>query len=111
MMAILRIFQITIGRAAAYKLTVQHGLMLLGPNFLSDVQGVGFIDHVFQGKHNPAMALVLIGCVKLIGDGDKADMMAKEILLNVIAGVNEIPAQTGKVFHHHAVKITTFNIY
>ena len=48
--------------------------------------------------------------IKVFIDRNKADAADAEILLNVIAGVNGVSAQTGEVFHNDAVDVTGLNI-
>ena len=38
------------------------------------------------------------------------DVADAEILLNVVAGVDGVPPQTGEVFHNDAVDVTSLNI-
>ena len=55
-------------------------------------------------------AVFRILTVKLIVDGDKAHPMERKILLNVVAGVDGVPAQAGEVLHHDAVDLPSVYI-
>ena len=44
------------------------------------------------------------------GDSKAVELLYAEILLDVIAGVDGIPPQTGEVFHNDAVDVTGLNI-
>ena len=48
--------------------------------------------------------------IEVFIDRNKADVADAEILLNVVAGVDGISSQTGKVFDNDAVYMTGLNI-
>ena len=56
------------------------------------------------------MGILRGGGVEVFIDRNKADAADAEILLDVVAGVDGVSAQTGKVFDNHAVDMTGFNI-
>ena len=56
------------------------------------------------------MGVLRGGGVEVFIDRNKADVADAEILLDVIAGVDGVPSQTGEVFHNDAVDMTGFNI-
>ena len=56
------------------------------------------------------MGILRGGGVVVLIDRDKADVSDTKILLNIIAGVDGVPPQTGKVFDDYAVYMTGFNI-
>ena len=56
------------------------------------------------------MGILRVGGVKVFVDRNKADVADTEILLDVVAGVDGVPSQTGKVFHNDAVDVTGLNI-
>ena len=56
------------------------------------------------------MGVLRVGGVEVFVDRNKADAADAEILLDVIAGVDGVPSQTGKVFDNHAVYMTGLNI-
>ena len=108
--AVVRVLPVAVGGPRPYKFSIPHGLILLCPNLLADVGGVCLIYHVFQ-RHNQMIAAVFrILAVKLVVDGDKAHSMEREILLNVVAGVNGVPPQPGKVLHHDTVNFAILSI-
>ena len=92
------------------KLAVLHGLPLLRLDLAPDVQGVGFVYHVSQRDDDTGMSVLWGSGVEVFIDRNKADATDAEILLNVVAGVDGIPSQTGKVFDNHAVYMTGLNI-
>ena len=63
---------------------------LLCFDFSSDVQSIGFIDHIFQRQHDTAMKISGIRCVKLIRNSNEANIMSMEILFDIITCVNRI---------------------
>ena len=56
------------------------------------------------------MGIFRVGGVEVFVDRNKADVADAEILLDVIAGVDGVPSQTGEVFDNHAVYMTGLNI-
>jgi hypothetical protein len=55
-------------------------------------------------------AVFRILAVKLVVDGDKPHPMEGKILLNIVSGVDGIPAQPGEVLHHNTVDFPGLNI-
>ena len=110
LVAIILRFQITVGSTRTDELSVLHGLPLLRPDLASDVQSVGFVYHVPQRDGDTGMGIFRVGGVEVFVDRNEADTADAEILLDVIAGVNGVPPQTGEVFHNDAVDVTGFNI-
>lgn len=78
----------------------------LAPN----VQSVGFVYHVPQRDDDTGMGILRGGGIEVFIDRNKADAADAEILLDVIAGVDGVPPQTGEVFHNDAVDVTGLNI-
>ena len=56
------------------------------------------------------MGIFRVGGVEVFVDRNEADAADAEILLDVIAGVDGVPPQTGEVFHNDAVDVTGLNI-
>ena len=56
------------------------------------------------------MGILRGGGVEVFIDRNEADAADTEILLNVVAGVDGVSAQTGKVFDNDAVYMTGLNI-
>ena len=110
LVAIVLGFQIAVGSTRTDELAVLHGLPLLRPDLAPNVQSVGFVYHVPQRNDDTGMDIFRVGGVEVFVDRNKADVADAEILLNVIAGVNGVSAQTGKVFDNHAVDMTGLNI-
>ena len=69
-----------------------------------------FVYHVPQRDDDTGMGIFRVGGVEVFVDRNKADITDAEILLDVIAGVDGVPSQTGKVFDNHAVYMTGLNI-
>ena len=109
-MAIVLGFQIAVGSTRTDELAVLHGLPLLRPDLAPNVQSVGFVYHVPQRDNDTGMGILRVGGVEVFVDRNKADAADAEILLDVVAGVNGVPPQTGKVFDNHAVYMTSLNI-
>lgn len=59
-------------------------------DFSSNVQSIGFIDHIFQRQHDTAMKISGIRCIKLIRNSNEANIMSMEILFDIITCVNRI---------------------
>ena len=110
LVAIVLGFQIAVGSTRTDELAVLHGLPLLRPDLAPDVQSVGFVYHVPQRDDDTGMGIFRVGGVEVFVDRNKADAADAEILLDVIAGVDGVPSQTGKVFDNHAVYMTGLNI-
>ena len=110
LVAIVLCFQITVRSTRTDKLSVLHGLSLLRPDLAPNIQSVGFVYHVAQRDDDTGMGILRGGGVVVLIDRDKADVSDTEILLDIIAGVDGVPSQTGKVFDNHAVCVTGFNI-
>ena len=110
LVAIVLRIQITVGSTRADELAVLHGLPLLRPDLSPNVQSVGFVYHVPQRNDDTGMGILRGGGVEVFVDRNEADTADAEILLNVIAGVNGVSAQTGEVFHNDAVDVTGLNI-
>ena len=85
--------------------------MGLGFDLPANVQGVGFVNHVFQRQHDASVKLVGAGRIKLIGHSDKTDIPGHKVLLDIIAGIYEIAAQAGQVFDDHAVNMPCFDFF
>ena len=85
--------------------------MGLGFDLPANVQGIGFVDHVFQRQHDAAVKLVGAGRIKLIGHGYETDIPGHKVLLDIIAGIYEIAAQAGQVFDDHAVNMPCFDFF
>ena len=56
------------------------------------------------------MGILRVSGVEVFVDRNKADVADAEILLDVVAGVDGVPSQTGEVFHNDAVDVTGLNI-
>ena len=56
------------------------------------------------------MGILRGGGIEVFIDCNEADVADAEILLDVIAGVDGVPAQPGEVFDDHAVDVTGLNI-
>ena len=110
LVAIVLGFQIAVGSTRTDELAVLHGLPLLRPDLAPNVQSVGFVYHVPQRDDDTGMGVLRGGGVEVFVDRNKADTADAEILLDVIAGVNGVSAQTGEVFHNDAVDVTGLNI-
>ena len=110
LVAIVLRFQIAVGSTRTDELAVLHGLPLLCPDLSPNVQSVGFVYHVPQRNDDTGMGILWGGGVEVFVDRNEADTADAEILLNVIAGVNGVSAQTGEVFHNDAVDVTGLNI-
>ena len=110
LVAIILRFQITVRSTRTDELAVLHGLPLLRPDLAPDVQSVGFVYHVPQRNDDTGMGILRGGGVEVFIDRNEADTTDAEILLDVIAGVNGVSAQTGEVFHNDAVDVTGLNI-
>ena len=109
-MAIVLGFQIAVGSTRTDELSVLHGLPLLRPDLSPDVQSVGFVYHVPQRDDDTGMGIFRVGGVEVFVDRNEADAADTEILLNVVAGVDGVSSQTGKVFDNDAVYMTGLNI-
>ena len=110
LVAIVLRFQITVRSTRTDELAVLHGLPLLRPDLAPNVQSVGFVYHVPQRDDDTGMGILRGGGVEVFIDRNEADTADAEILLDVIAGVDGVPSQTGKVFDNHAVYMTGLNI-
>ena len=110
LVAIVLGFQIAVGSTRTDELAIFHGLPLLRLDLASDVQRVGFVYHVPQRDDDTGMGILRVGGVEVFIDRNKADIADAEILLNVVAGVDGVPSQTGEVFHNDAVDVTGLNI-
>ena len=110
LVAIVLGFQIAVGSTRTDELAVLHGLPLLRPDLAPNVQSVGFVYHVPQRDDDTGMGILRVGGVEVFIDRNKADVADAEILLDVIAGVDGVPSQTGEVFHNDAVDVTGLNI-
>ena len=110
LVAIVLCFQITVRSTRPDKFSVLHGLPLLRPDLAPNIQSIGFIYHVAQRNDDTGMGILRGGGVVVLIDRDKADVSDTKILLNIIAGVDGVPPQTGKVFNNYAVYMTGFNI-
>ena len=110
LVAIVLRFQITVRSTRTDELAVLHGLPLLRPDLAPDVQSVGFVYHVPQRDDDTGMGILWGGGVEVFIDRNKADVADAEILLDVVAGVDGVPPQTGEVFDNHAVYMTSLNI-
>ena len=110
LVAIVLRFQVAIGSTRTDKLSVLHGLPLLRPDLAPDVQSVGFVYHVPQRDDDTGMGVLRVGSVEVFIDRNEADAADAEILLDVIASVDGVPAQPGEVFDDHAVDVTGLNI-
>ena len=110
LVAIVLRFQITVRSTRTDEFAVFHGLPLLRPDLAPNVQSVGFVYHVPQRDDDTGMGIFRVGGVEIFIDRNKADVADAEILLDVIAGVDGVPSQTGEVFHNDAVDVTGFNI-
>ena len=56
------------------------------------------------------MGILRVDSVEVFIDRNEADAADAEILLDVIASVDGVPAQPGEVFDDHAVDVTGLNI-
>ena len=110
LVAIILRFQITVGSTRTDEFAVLHGLPLLRPDLAPDVQSVGFVYHVPQRDDDTGMGVLRGDGIEVFIDRNKADVADAEILLNVVAGVDGVPPQTGEVFHNDAVDVTSLNI-
>ena len=110
LVAIVLGFQIAVGSTRTDELAVLHGLPLLRPDLAPNVQSVGFVYHVPQRDDDTRMGIFRVGGVEVFVDRNEADAADAEILLDVIAGVDGVPPQTGEVFHNDAVDVTGLNI-
>ena len=110
LVAIVLRFQIAVGSTRTDELAVLHGLPLLRPDLAPDVQSVGFVYHVPQRNDDTGMGVLRGDGIEVFIDRNKADVADAEILLNVVAGVDGVPPQTGEVFHNDAVDVTSLNI-
>ena len=110
LVAIVLGFQITVRSTRTDELAVLHGLPLLRPDLAPDVQSVGFVYHVPQRNDDTGMGVLRGDGIEVFIDRNKADVADAEILLNVVAGVDGVPPQTGEVFHNDAVDVTSLNI-
>ena len=109
-MAIVLRFQITVRSTRTDELAVLHGLPLLRPDLAPNVESVGFVYHVPQRDDDTGMGVLRVGGVEVFIDRNEADAADAEILLDVVAGVDGVPPQTGEVFDNHAVYMTGLNI-
>lgn len=66
--------------------------------------------HVPKRDDDTGMGVLRGGGVEVFVDRNEADTADAEILLDVIAGVNGVSAQTGEVFHNDTVDVTGLNI-
>ena len=110
LVAVIRVFPVAIGCPCANIIAVFHGLSCLCLDLSSNIQRIGFIYHILQGKHNAAVKVAGVRRVKLVRDRNKTDIMRIKILLNIIAGINRIASKPGKVFDDHTVDMARFNI-
>ena len=110
LVAIVLRFQIAVRSTRTDELSVLHGLPLLRPDLASNVQSVGFVYHVPQRDDDTGMGIFRGSGVEVFVDRNKADAADAEILLDVVAGVDGVPPQTGEVFDNHAVYMTGLNI-
>ena len=110
LVAVIRRFFIAKGRTRPHKLPVLHRLPLLGFYLFADVGGISFIYHIFQGHNQMAAAVFLVFAVKLVVDCNKPNLMQREILFDIVAAVNRVPPQPGKVFDDHAVDSAVLHI-
>ncbi len=102
-MAIVLGFQIAVGSTRTDELSVLHGLPLLRLDLAPNVQSVCFVYHVPQRDDDTGMGVLRVGGVEVFVDRNEADAADTEILLNVVAGVDGVSSQTGKVFDNDAV--------
>ena len=110
LVAIVLRFQIAVGSTRTDELAVLHGLPLLRPDLAPNVQSVGFVYHVPQRDDNTGMGILRGSGVEVFVDRNEADAADAEILLDVIASVDGVSSQTGKVFDNDAVYMTGLNI-
>ena len=110
LVAIVLGFQIAVGSTRPDELAVLHGLPLLRSDLSPNVQSVGFVYHVPQRNDDTGMGVLRGDGIEVFIDRNKADVADAEILLNVVAGVDGVPPQTGEVFHNDAVDVTSLNI-
>ena len=89
-MAIIRIFPVTVRCPCTNIVAVFHSLPRLCFDFSSNVQSIGFIDHIFQRQHDTAMKISGIRCIKLIRNSNETNIMSMEILFDIITCVNRI---------------------
>ena len=82
---------------AAEKFTEQTGVKV-------EIEAVNY-----QTMHEKIVT-EMTAAIEVFIDRNEADTADAEILLNVIAGVDGVSPQTGKVFDNHAVYMTGFNI-
>ena len=100
-------FAVAVGGEGPDKLA----LLLLGPDrapdLLGDVPGVLLVEHVLEGEQQVVGAL---GAVDVVADGDEPDPVVREPALQVVAGVDVVPAEPGQVLHQDAVDAAGLNI-
>ena len=100
--AVVRVLPVAVGWTRPHKLPVFHGLILLCPDLPADVGGVSLIYHIFQRHDQMIAASFGILTVKLVVDGDKPHPMEGKILLNIVPGVDGVPAKAGEVLDNDA---------
>ena len=110
LVTVIWVFPVAIRRPRTDIIAVFHSLPCLCLNFSANVQRIGFVYHVFQGEHNATVKVAWVCRVKLICDRNKTDIVRVKILFNIIAGINGIAPQPGKVFDDHTVDMARFNV-
>ena len=110
LVAIVLRFQITVGSTRTDEFAVFHGLSLLRPDLAPNVQSVGFVYHVPQRDDDTGMGILRLGGVEVFVDRNEADIADAEILLDVVAGVDGVPAKAREIFYNNAVDVTGLNI-
>ena len=61
------------------------------------------LNHIPQGDDDSGMGILRGEGIEVLVDGNEADIPQPEILFNVVARVDGIPAQPGEVFYNDAV--------
>ena len=104
MILVIRVLPVAVDRTGPHVVPVFSLALQGAPGLYRDIMAVGVVEQIFQ-RHVQVVPGALMGGVDSVIDGDEADAIFRENLLQIAAGLNVLPAQPGQVLYNHAVDL------
>ena len=82
----------------------------LAPNFYRRIPAICLIDKILEGDKQLIGFHMAVHAVKMVVDGNKPNAKEREIALDVLPGLQVVPAEPGEVFDHNAVDFPSFGL-
>ena len=106
---ILRVLSVAVDRAGPHIVPVLPLGQQCAPGFHRNIPAIGIVQQIFQADMQ-IIAVLLVGGVDAIIDGNETDPVGGKHLPEIAASLDVLPAQAGQVLDDHAVDLAGNNV-